>query len=178
MGLRLLLLPLFVTFGFAQEPGASREEQVSLLEEMKGISYSGEEVEAIIRELEGLSSVEDVNRLGIDYATGESGKPKNLRKAAAFFRLAAEKKHADAQSRLGFMYNQGWGVSLSYKESAIWFEKAAIQGNPKAQFNLGLLHHYGLGVPKDDDLALRWLRKSADQGYEDAKVTLKEIGKR
>ncbi len=44
------------------------------------------------------------------YESGRDGVPKNLPKAAAFYRKAAEQGRADAQYNLGMMYESGHGI--------------------------------------------------------------------
>ena len=49
----------------------------------------------------------------------------------------AEAGDAKAQNSLGFMYNEGLGVSQDYAEAVKWYGKAAEQGDANAQYNLG-----------------------------------------
>lgn len=76
----------------------------------------------------------------------------------------AEQGNADAQSALGFLYKQGWGVKQDYDEARRWLQKAADQGHSKAQINLGRLYDEGLGVPRDYTEAARWYRMAAERG--------------
>ena len=46
---------------------------------------------------------------------------------------AAEQGDADAQYKLGFMYNKGEGVPQDYKKAFYWCTKAAEQGLVNAQ---------------------------------------------
>src|SRR6266581_3983356 len=49
--------------------------------------------------------------LGGIYFSGEHGVAQNYAKAVYWFRKAAEQGSAEAQSQLGFCYNNGWGVA-------------------------------------------------------------------
>jgi len=69
---------------------------------------------------------------------------------------AAEQGDADAQSMLGYLYENGRGVPQDYAQAAAWYRKAAEQGNVKAQYGLGGLYRYGLGVPQDYAEACFW----------------------
>ncbi len=87
-------------------------------------------------------------------------------------RPLALKGEAWAQSELGFMYENGYGVPQDYTQAMIWFRKAADQGDARAQNNLGVMHAKGEGVPRDYSQAMIWFRKAADQGYARAQNNL------
>ena len=76
---------------------------------------------------------------------------------AAFIRESAEKGIADAQYKLGGMYDVGKGVPQDDAQAAIWYRKAADQGHAAAQCALGLQCSQGKGVPNDAKLAYMWL---------------------
>ncbi len=80
------------------------------------------------------------------------------------WRPLAENGNADAQYKLGFMYEEGRGVPLDGIESAKWYRKAARQGHAAAQRSLGLKYEYGLGVPQDYVLAHMWYNLAAIGG--------------
>ena len=44
-----------------------------------------------------------------------------------------------AQSRLGYMYHRGLGVSTDREQAQNWYQKAAEQEEPRAMNNLALL---------------------------------------
>ncbi len=77
------------------------------------------------------------------------------------WRPLAEQGVAEAQSRLGFMYTFGEGVSQDHAEAVKWYRKAAEQGNAKAQKYLGLIYVGDLGVPQDYVQAHMWLDLAA-----------------
>lgn len=68
----------------------------------------------------------------------------------------AAQGNADAQYRLGDLYNFGYLVPQDYKKAALWFEKAAAQGHVGAQNDLGVHYESGNGVPRDDLRAYMW----------------------
>lgn len=103
--------------------------------------------------------VQEWYELGCDFLDS-----KNYSDAVKYFRLAANENYAPAQDKLGWMYQNGWGVSRSYSEAYKQYQKAAEQGNREAQASLGYLYYRGLGVKKDLRQALYWYGKSSEQG--------------
>jgi tetratricopeptide (TPR) repeat protein len=82
------------------------------------------------------------------------------------FHKAAEQGDTFAYAALGWMYQNGVGVTKDLARAVAWFRKAAEQGNAVGQFDLGVMYHNGIGVAKDDAQAVVWFKKSADQGFE------------
>lgn len=72
----------------------------------------------------------------------------------------AAQGNADAQYRLGDLYNSGDLVPQDYKKAAHWFEKAAAQGHVGAQNDLGVLYEAGNGVPREYLRAYMWISLS------------------
>jgi hypothetical protein len=87
-------------------------------------------------------------------------------------RQAAEQGDADAQFRLGYMYEVGDGVPEDDTEATKWWFKAAEQGHVEAQSKLGFMYDLGRGVPEDHTEAVKWYRKAAEQGDADAQEFL------
>lgn len=90
---------------------------------------------------------------------------------ADWYRKAAERGSADAQFKLGTLYERGDGVTQNNEQAVTWYRKAADQGNLYAQNNLGHMYMGGRGVPKDHAQAMFWYEKAANQGYVPAYVT-------
>lgn len=84
--------------------------------------------------------------------------------AARLFRPLAEQGLAAAQSMLGIMYAEGWGVPQDFVEAVKWHRLAAEQGNVDAQYGLGFRYWAGRGVPQDYVLAHMWWNLAAAQG--------------
>lgn len=80
-------------------------------------------------------------------------------------RESAEQGDADAQCKLGYMYETGSGVLRDAAEAVKWYRKAAEQGDASGQVNLGLMYEHGTGVEKD----------AAEQGNSVAQNALKAI---
>ena len=84
----------------------------------------------------------------------------------------AEAGDASAQSNLGYMYENGYGVPQDYAEAVRWYRLAANQGDSFAQTNLGYMYENGQGVLQDYAEAVRLYRLAADQGYASAQTFL------
>jgi hypothetical protein len=70
--------------------------------------------------------------LGMAYYEGERVE-QDFRKAADWFRKAAELGDFAAQRNLGYLYIKGEGVEKDLTEAREWLEKAAAQGDSYAQ---------------------------------------------
>jgi TPR repeat protein len=69
--------------------------------------------------------------------------------------------NARAQARLGFMYENGFGVPQAYDAAADLYQRAAAQGDSFAQSRLGLSYDKGHGVPENPVLSYKWLNLAA-----------------
>ena len=85
---------------------------------------------------------------------------------------AAEQGDAEAQYKLGFMYEGSDSVPEDCTEAAKWYRKAAEQGHVEAQYSLGFAYYSGEGVPKDYAESAKWFRKAAEQGHAEAQYNL------
>jgi len=90
----------------------------------------------------------------------------------------AAKGYANAQYKLGFMYEEGRGVPLNSITAAKWYRKAAEQGHAVAQRSLGLKYEFGRGVPRDYVLDHMWFSLSAANRDKFAAKSRNEITKR
>lgn len=89
------------------------------------------------------------------------------------FRPPAARGDAEAQYRLGRMYEFGRGVAADMPQAMVWLRKAAAQENASAQTELGAIYASGHGgVPQDDAQAAAWFRKAANQGNPTAQYDL------
>jgi len=94
---------------------------------------------------------------------------KDYAEAMRWAREAADRGNAQAQSDIGFLYTNGFGVAQDYGEAMRWYRKAANQGNAMAQHNIGNLYEHGWGVAQDSAEAQVWMQKAAAAGNADAK---------
>jgi uncharacterized protein len=69
--------------------------------------------------------------------------------------------NARALGRLGFRYENGFGVPQNYVEAVDLYRRAAEQGDAFAQCRLGLSYDKGHGVRQDFILSYKWLDLAA-----------------
>ena len=86
----------------------------------------------------------------------------------------AKNGDARAQTMIGELYKNSWGVAFNVREAERWHLMAAEQGYPEGQYNLGNLYVEGWGI-KDCNKGMAWLRKAANQGYSRAQLLLAYI---
>lgn len=85
------------------------------------------------------------------------------------FVSAAEKGLANAQSRLGYMYAEGLGVTQDSEKSEHWYRMAANQGDIDAMVSLGNIYY---GIRNDFNTAFHYYSDAADAGDADAQLSL------
>jgi len=69
--------------------------------------------------------------------------------------------NARALGRLGFRYENGFGVPQNYIAAVDLYRRAAEQGDVFSQSRLGLSYDKGHGVPQDFILSYKWLDLAA-----------------
>ena len=84
----------------------------------------------------------------------------------------AEQGDADAQYKLGVLYDKGQGIAQNYTQALYWYNKAAEQGDASAQYNLAQMYRMGQGVPPNNAKTLYWYQKAAEQGHANAQYNL------
>jgi TPR repeat protein len=92
--------------------------------------------------------------------------------AANELRPLAERGNAEAQYRIGRMYEFGRGYPQDKAQGIAWIRKAAAQNHADAQQELGFIYATGDGVKQDDVQAVEWFRKAATQGDATAQYNL------
>jgi tetratricopeptide (TPR) repeat protein len=98
----------------------------------------------------------------------EAFERKDYAEAIRWYREAADQGNAQAQSNIGWLYENGLGVAQDYVEAGRWYGKAADQGNASSQNNVGRLFQQGHEYAE----AMRWYRKAADQGNVVAQINV------
>lgn len=94
---------------------------------------------------------------------------RDVPRAVALCREAAEAGDADAQTDLGNFYIAGVGVEADVATARGWYEKAAAQNQRNAAFVLGQIHWNGDGgVERSPEAAARYWRIAHDNGRPDA----------
>ncbi len=110
--------------------------------------------------------------LGLIYLAGGDEIKQDYIKASYWFRKAGEQGLPRAQSMLGTLYEQGFGVATNYMMAASWYHRAAQQDDPLGQYRLGMLYRDGLGLSQDYAQAALWLKHAADRGLAPAQQNL------
>ena len=84
--------------------------------------------------------------------------------------IPAEQGHAEAQYKLGVMYEYEGDLDEAVK----WYCMAAEKGHAGAQFMLGQFINSGFGFcePEEYAEAAKWFRKAAEQGHAEAQYRL------
>ena len=129
---------------------------------------------ALATKLAGMNDIHAQTLLGELYLKG-TGVEQNLKDAANWFEIAADRGDREAQFNIGLLYAQGQGVEKNLAKALDYFQKAAAQDQKNAQFNLGLLYLRGQLVERDITKAMDLLTKSAQQGVAAAQYTLANL---
>lgn len=93
--------------------------------------------------------------MGNDYATGELGVQKDVKKAAQYFEKSYKLGNQDGASRLAFLYmSEG-----DYKAAWKWANEGMRWGDPDAITVAAQMHAAGLGVAKDEAKAQQMMEE-------------------
>ena len=92
--------------------------------------------------------------------------PKDTKRAAFYYKKAAELGHIQAMNDIGVAYADGDGVVHSDRLAIKWFEESAKLGNSEAMYNLAL--GYLFSNVKQESKAWDWAKKAADEEYRPA----------
>ena len=87
----------------------------------------------------------------------------------------AEQGNAEAQYKLGLMYDMGKDVDQDYQKAFEWYEKSANQGFASSQSKLGSMYRYGKEVEVNHAKANEWYWKAFEQENEEAHYQLGTI---
>ena len=93
----------------------------------------------------------------------------------AAYKVGAEGGNAVDQHQLGFMYYEGFGVDVDYKQARAWFEKAAAQGKPSAVRQLGAMYYEGKGVTPSWRRAREYWKKAIELGNSEAVKSMQNL---
>jgi TPR repeat protein len=111
-------------------------------------------------------SAEGAHRLGLVYAQGAEGVPRNEARALELFEKAGLAGHLRAQINAGTMYFRGQGTAKDLVQARAWFEKAAAQNDPYALYALGRAMDESQGAALADPVrAADLYRRAAQQGH-------------
>ncbi|MDL2404918.1 peptidoglycan-binding protein [Rhizobium calliandrae] len=109
--------------------------------------------------------------IGARYTDGR-GVTADLKQAASWYQLSADKGFPPAQYRLASMYEKGNGLDRDLTKAKQYYEQAANQGNASAMHNLAVLYASGAAGPQDYTTAANWFIKAAILGVSDSQFNL------
>jgi TPR repeat protein len=81
----------------------------------------------------------------------------------------------DAMTKLGTLYEIGYGTKRDFSKAAEWYEKAAQLGFVIAQYNLANLYYDGRGVSRDKNQAARRYTAAAQGGHAKSQLYLAQM---
>ncbi|HTN95196.1 MAG TPA: tetratricopeptide repeat protein [Gallionella sp.] len=116
----------------------------------------------------------EMYQLATKYEDG-NGMPRDMGKAIALYRQAAERGYVQAQTYLGVIYDKGRGVQQDDAEAIRWYRLAAEKDDPQSQFNLGVFLIKGRGTEKNEKEGWDLIRKAAGNGYKPASAALLRV---
>src|SRR2546425_553897 len=119
----ILLAPLVLLCGCATEPKPQPAENNPKFAEAKSAAQGG--------------NARAQDELGQIYF---GAYPAQYQQGVSWYRQAADRGWAPAQTHLGVAYANGLGVPQNYREALRWFRLAADQGDAEAQFHLGNMY--------------------------------------
>jgi len=114
--------------------------------------------------LEGLLDIEETLQ--------KTAKMPSIVQYTQWFHKVAERGDAEAQFKLGLMYQEGQVVPSSDVEAIKWYMRAAEQGHAYAQYNLGVMYDKGEAIPQNYTEAVKLYKKAAEQGHVNAQYNL------
>ena len=95
--------------------------------------------------------------------------------AIHWYSRAAAQGVAEAQYRLGVMYDNGWGSDVNAKLALKYYQMAAEQNYALAQHDLALMYHNAKGVKKNNIIAYQWIYIAVSQGNEIMRDQMRRI---
>jgi uncharacterized protein len=115
-------------------------------------------------------------QIGLMYDTGKMGLPQDDKQAAEWYRKAAERDFAAAQTKLAYMLAAGRGVERNRTEAGKLFRRAAEQGDAVAQDNVGAMYEKGMyGVMQNLMMAYVMYSHAAAAGNKLSIASLEEL---
>jgi len=106
------------------------------------------------------------------YSTGCKEVERDVEEAYRLFKQSADQGFAEAQCKLGLVYENGMGTSIDLKEAVKYYRLSANQGNAAALYYLGYCYFNGIGVNQDPSTAVKLYYKAAMKEYPAAQNNL------
>jgi TPR repeat protein len=100
----------------------------------------------------------------------------NYAEAYCVWRGLAESGDAEALYGLGWLYHNGYGLTIDDVAAVRWWEQAAAKNYPDALYALGNLYRFGgRAIPKDGPRAVGYYLRAAQAGDDEAGLLLRTL---
>ena len=76
-------------------------------------------------------SVEELRKIAYEYEYGEKRRDKDLNKAFAYFKIAAEKGDAESMYKVAYAYENGQGTEVNKTKAYFWYKEGLRAGNER-----------------------------------------------
>ncbi len=110
--------------------------------------------------------------MGAIYVAGHGQIKKDMKRAALWFKEAAQNGISNAKYNLGVLYHQGLGVKQDVAKAITLYNEAANLGHPEAAYNLGIANIEGIGVPYNPVRAADFFEYASNKGVVEAAYNL------
>ena len=95
----------------------------------------------------------------------------NYTEAVEWLKIASDKSHSKAQTKLGTLYIHGRGVKQNFPKAMVLFQRAASNNEKEAIMNIAIMHLKGLGIDKNVARAIELLEDSAEKGSANPQIS-------
>jgi uncharacterized protein len=154
--------------------GGQREAQYSISQidrRLTNVQLSDEEKFGWLCESARRGYPPALNALGWDLIIQEYGDD-TVEQGIKYLRQSAKLGDADAQFKLGVLYNEGIGVPEDESTAANWWKVSADNGDADGQSRYGFALLYGNGVDQNPQLAEHYFLQAFTQGNSVAAIGL------
>jgi len=109
-------------------------------------------------------------------SASEAMRAGNYAIAYCIWQPEAEAGDANAQYNIGWLYHNGYGLTVDDRQAEHWWQQASEQGHLEARFALATLYSLGgRGVSKDIDKAIPLYVDTLSTGDEEARLILHNL---
>lgn len=104
---------------------------------------------------------------GRNYEFGNNGRTKNYKQAMRLYKKSAAMDHPGGNSKVGYFYDRGFGVSKKDYKQALKYMRAGAKLKEKyALYNVGLYYRLGRGgVQKNMKTAINFFNRAGNAGH-------------
>lgn len=162
---------------FLQTDKKSNGEVTAYLLRLYEVSENEEKAKEIFKQVK--EEKELVFEISYEYLFGSTYIKKDPIKAKKLLDGLGDEKDTMSYLLLGYIYENGEGVDISFKKAKLYYEKSGLNkelkntlGKNFLNYILGLKYELGLGAEKNMDLAKDSYKKAMEEGNRDAYTRL------